>query len=88
MLFGRHEIPEHAPWQLIATQDYVAIKGQGTVADRSKEILGKSDAGIAILRKIFLRELEAIRAGRPTKKWRALEHAADLPIQIPELAQP
>ena len=49
---------------VIATQDYVALRGQGVIVDRSQERLGQSDAGIALLRRIFLRELEAIRNGR------------------------
>jgi nitrite reductase/ring-hydroxylating ferredoxin subunit len=34
-----------------------------------RERLGASDAGVALLRKIILRELDAIEAGRPTKRW-------------------
>ena len=57
------------------------MMGQGTIVDRTQERLGKSDAGIMLLRKIFWREMEAMRNGRPTKTWRRLEHAEDLPIQ-------
>lgn len=85
-LFVKHRIPDAGPGNLIQTQDYVAIRGQGTVFDRSRERLAQSDAGIAILRRIFFRELDAIRAGRPTKSWRKLEHAAELPISVPEAA--
>jgi 5,5'-dehydrodivanillate O-demethylase len=80
-LFEEHRIPDGiGTMQVIATQDYVALRGQGTLVDRSKERLGQSDAGIAILRRIFLRELEAIREGRPTKAWTPLEEPATLPI--------
>ena len=71
---------------MIATQDYVALRGQGRVVDRSRERLGASDAGVAILRRIFLRELAAIKEGRPTKQWTRLEEPAHMPIQIPETA--
>ena len=37
--------------------------------------------GIAFLRRIFLRELEAIRNGNPTKEWRRLQQATEMPHQ-------
>ena len=82
------DVPDAGPGNLIQTQDYVAIRGQGTVFDRSRERLAQSDAGIAILRRIFFRELDAIRAGRPTKSWRKLEHAAELPEMLADNASP
>jgi 5,5'-dehydrodivanillate O-demethylase len=74
--------PDDTLMQLTSAQDYVVQIGQGTIADRADEWLGKSDAGIAFLRRIFLRELEAIRAGRPTKDWSKLAHAAEMPVQV------
>ena len=53
-------------------QDYVAVRGQGVIHDRTKERLGASDAGIALLRRIIFREMDAIRAGRPFKVWRKI----------------
>jgi 5,5'-dehydrodivanillate O-demethylase len=73
--------PEDHSLQLTPAQDYVAIMGQGPVVDRTQEYLGKSDAGIVLLRKIFWRELEAMRNGRPTKTWRRLVHAEEMPVQ-------
>lgn len=64
---------------LISAQDYVAVRGQGEIYDRSQENLSTSDAGVVFLRKIFLRELEAIREGRPTKQWSKLKEAPHLP---------
>jgi len=84
-LFRDHHIPDGiGTGAVIATQDYVALRGQGRVVDRSMELLGGSDAGVALLRRIFLRELAAIRDGRPTKRWTRLAEPAELPIQIPE----
>jgi 5,5'-dehydrodivanillate O-demethylase len=54
---------------LIHAQDYVSQAGQGVIAERSQEHLGKSDAGIILFRKIWERELSALAAGRPLKKW-------------------
>ncbi|MEA2937789.1 MAG: 5,5-dehydrodivanillate O-demethylase oxygenase subunit [Alphaproteobacteria bacterium] len=77
-LFLHKKWPEDPSLQLTPAQDYVAMMGQGAIVDRSRERLGKSDAGILLLRKIFWRELEALRNGGPTKAWRRLEHAEDL----------
>jgi 5,5'-dehydrodivanillate O-demethylase len=63
---------------IVTAQDYVAIRGQGVIYDRSQENLSSSDAGIIFLRKIFLRELNAIRDAQPTKQWRRMQEAAAL----------
>jgi 5,5'-dehydrodivanillate O-demethylase len=67
--------------ELTGAQDYVALKGQGTIADRANEQLGWSDTGIMTLRKLFFREMEAISKGQPTKQWRRLHKAAEMPKQ-------
>lgn len=64
---------------LISAQDYLAQRGQGVIADRSLEMLGKSDLGVVTLRRIFLRELEAQREGRPMKQW----HKRAVPLALP-----
>ncbi len=80
-LFRNKKYPEDELVPLTSAQDYVAQVGQGTIADRANEWLGISDAGVVLLRKIFWRELEAIRTGRPTKQWRMLDQPIELPIQ-------
>jgi 5,5'-dehydrodivanillate O-demethylase oxygenase subunit len=80
-LFIEKKWPEDPSLQLTPAQDYVAMMGQGTIVDRTREHLGKSDLGIALLRKIFWREMEALRNGHPTKQWRRLEHAQEMPLQ-------
>lgn len=69
-LFHRGEWPEDASLQLTPAQDYVAIMGQGAIADRKSERLGKSDGGIVLLRRLLWRELEHQRQGRPLKAWK------------------
>jgi 5,5'-dehydrodivanillate O-demethylase oxygenase subunit len=86
-LFRHNRYPEDPLIQLTSAQDYVAAMGQGTIADRSDEWLGRSDAGIALLRSVFLREMEAVRRGRATKHWRRLVHPAELPKQAAEKAR-
>jgi 5,5'-dehydrodivanillate O-demethylase len=41
----------------LMNQDFVAWAGQGTVADRDREHLGRSDRGIVMMRRRFLAEL-------------------------------
>jgi 5,5'-dehydrodivanillate O-demethylase len=55
---------------LVPIQDYVTQIGQGRIADREHERLGRSDAVIVLLRSIFARELQALAEGRPLKEWR------------------
>lgn len=53
----------------VNAQDYVAQVGQGGIADRSNEHLGRSDLGVILFRKIWERELRALKGKRPLKKW-------------------
>jgi 5,5'-dehydrodivanillate O-demethylase len=48
-------------------QDFVAWVGQGEQADRPNEHLGKSDRGIAMIRKQFFDDMEAIERGEDPK---------------------
>jgi hypothetical protein len=49
--------------------------GQGTIVDHENELLGQSDAGVARLRAILWREMDAFRQGQPGKNWRRAEQA-------------
>lgn len=51
------------------------------MADRRLEMLGKSDLGVVTLRRVFWRELDALREGRPTKHWRKRAEPLSLPMQ-------
>ncbi|HXP94920.1 MAG TPA: Rieske 2Fe-2S domain-containing protein [Candidatus Binatia bacterium] len=81
-LFYEDKYPDDTVMPLTFAQDYVAQKGQGTIVDREHETLGRSDAGIAFLRRIFFREIEAIRNGEPPKQWRKLERPAEMPVHV------
>jgi 5,5'-dehydrodivanillate O-demethylase len=74
----RGRYPEDPLVRLTSAQDYVVLVGQGAIADRIHERLGASDLGIVTLRRIFLRELEAMRTGKPTKDWRRVEQPPTL----------
>jgi len=53
----------------VRLQDDVAQVGQGWIAERSRERLGRSDMGVLFLRRIWLRELRALAEGWPLKRW-------------------
>jgi 5,5'-dehydrodivanillate O-demethylase len=52
----------------LMNQDFLAWAGQGTVADRGKEHLGRSDRGIVMMRRRFLADLERIARGEGDPK--------------------
>ena len=51
----------------VINQDIVAWVGQGRIADRSKENLGASDLGVAMMRKRLFEELDAVAKGAEPK---------------------
>ena len=61
---------------IVNVQDYIAQVGQGAVADRTHERLGRSDSALILMRKLWLRELQALADGRPLKRWRRTERVA------------
>jgi 5,5'-dehydrodivanillate O-demethylase len=54
---------------LVRLQDDVAQVGQGRIADRERERLGRADTGVIAIRKLWLRELRALAEGRPLARW-------------------
>jgi 5,5'-dehydrodivanillate O-demethylase oxygenase subunit len=54
---------------LAVVQDIAVQAGQGRVEDRTREYLGRSDAGIILWRRILARELRLIADGKPHKRW-------------------
>jgi hypothetical protein len=58
-----------SPIAYVNAQDYVAQVGQGSIADRTNEHLGRSDLGVILFRKIWQRELRALKGRRRLKKW-------------------
>lgn len=53
----------------VMVEDEVAQAGQGAIAVRANEHLGRSDRGVFLLRKIWERELRNLAEGRPLKQW-------------------
>lgn len=50
-------------------QDTVISVGQDVIADRSAERLGRSDAAVILLRKIWKRELRLLVEGKPVTQF-------------------
>lgn len=63
-------------------QDFAAWLGQGTVTDRSVEHLGRSDAGIIMLRRRFLADLENVARGADPKAI-IRDEARNSPLVLP-----
>jgi 5,5'-dehydrodivanillate O-demethylase len=61
---------------IIQIQDAVVLKSQGVRPDRDSDHLGTSDRQVALLRRIWTRELRAIEAGRKIKDWQLPEGLA------------
>lgn len=70
---GQTEIPLYdVPWQtpqgehivdFVDGQDIMACVTQGPIADRTREILGRSDEGIALLRRVLFDQMEKVARG-------------------------
>jgi 5,5'-dehydrodivanillate O-demethylase len=71
ILAGRQRLKDidRARVHTITLEDHIAMAGQGRITDRSEEHLGKSDAAIIVLRRLWQRELRAFAEGRPPKRW-------------------
>ncbi|MBM2812286.1 MAG: hypothetical protein HW416_3045 [Chloroflexi bacterium] len=54
---------------LVNVGDYSTQRGQGLIADRTHERLGRSDVGVTLLRELWSREMRALAEGRPLKQW-------------------
>jgi 5,5'-dehydrodivanillate O-demethylase len=67
---GRRRLIDIEHPDLAIVQDIAVQAGQGRIADRSHEHLGRSDTAIIVWRKILARELHAMAEGKPGKKWR------------------
>ena len=70
ILAGKSHITDYLDHpHLLILEDIITQRGQGTLTDRSEELLGRSDVGVANMRKVFLREMDAVAQGQPTKEW-------------------
>ena len=73
------EGPERS--NIVWIQDYATQVGQGPLELRKKEMLGRSDRALILIRKIWERELQALAEGKPLKQWQRTERLAGLHSQ-------
>ena len=72
----------------VMNQDIVAWAGQGVIADRTEEHLGRSDLGIVMLRRSFEENMKAVAEGREPKgliRDAERNRCVELPIKHKEL---
>lgn len=63
------DVPADHP-DIVTIQDGVACMGQGGQRDRAQDLMGASDRQVAMLRRLWNRELTALNEGRPLTRWR------------------
>ncbi|HSR54803.1 MAG TPA: aromatic ring-hydroxylating dioxygenase subunit alpha [Alphaproteobacteria bacterium] len=63
------DVPADHP-DIVMIQDGVACMGQGGRRDRSEDLMGGSDRQVAMLRRLWNRELTALGDGKPLTQWR------------------
>ena len=54
---------------LLLLEDAITQAGQGRIVDRGLETLGRTDVGVAFMRRVFDREMRAAANGERTKVW-------------------
>lgn len=69
VMAGRLRLDDIDHPDLVRVQDVAVQVGQGRIADRSHERLGRSDTAIILWRKMLSRELRALAEGGPLKRW-------------------
>jgi 5,5'-dehydrodivanillate O-demethylase len=56
-------------WNGVEVEDYATLVGQGAIAPRADDHLGRSDVGVILIRRLWERELRVLAEGRPLKRW-------------------
>jgi 5,5'-dehydrodivanillate O-demethylase len=70
IMAGRMSITDVLEHPYLATiQDMVAQSGQGRMTDRHTEKLGQTDRFMNFFRRVYAREMGALAAGQPTRRW-------------------
>ena len=72
-------------YELFLVEDYAVQVGQGPIAPRAQERLGRLDAGLVILRLLWERELMALEQGRPLKQWKTPAGLADESVVVEKI---
>lgn len=67
----------------VMNQDFAAWVGQGAIADRTREHLGRSDRGVIMMRKRFENDIARIKAGNEDPKAIIRDPALNACIKLP-----
>jgi len=70
------------------SQDQMAQETQGTIYDRSKEMLGVSDKGIAMYRRMLLEQIELVEQGKEPTVAVVRDPAKNRLIDFPNITSP
>ena len=64
------DIADNVPaYYSFLVEDFAGQVGQGPMGDRENERLGRADRGMVMLRRMWMRELQALADGEPLKEW-------------------
>jgi 5,5'-dehydrodivanillate O-demethylase len=89
VLHGERKLDDHDPsistYKMFWVEDYAVQVGQQPISDERDEHLGRMDVGVILLRKIWRRELQALRDGRPLKQWTEPAGLAELSRELEQL---
>jgi 5,5'-dehydrodivanillate O-demethylase len=69
---------ELSAYTSFAIEDYVTQVGQGPIAGRGRERLVSTDARLILIRRLWLREINALVAGQPLTQWKIPEQPLSL----------
>ncbi len=65
-----HDVDQSlSTYKLFWIEDFAVQVGQGPIATRDQEHLGRIDVGVILMRKLWQRELKALAEGLPLKQW-------------------
>jgi 5,5'-dehydrodivanillate O-demethylase len=82
--FSLEEAPqEFNQREMFWVEDYITEVGQGAIAPRTEDHLGRRDTGVALLRSIWRRELQALAEGHPLKAWTTPAGLLSMPLATP-----
>jgi 5,5'-dehydrodivanillate O-demethylase len=69
---------EMSAYTSFAIEDYTTQVGQGPIAGRGEELLAATDARLILMRRLWLREVNALIDGRPLTQWKIPAHPLSL----------
>jgi hypothetical protein len=72
---------EMSGYTSFAIEDYVTQVGMGPLSTRGPEMLARTDVKVALQRRLWLREVNALMEGRPLKDWKIPDEPLALQVE-------